>query len=316
MIKSQSTYCHQDTLRDIIEDNNHLIVVLNRFDISLGFGDRTVAEVCTNNGVDTDTFLAVTNFIAGKRWENYPISLMSLIGYLRKSHKRFIEYSLPNIKKTLIEGIHEADTSEIAMVILKFYDTYMNEVRSHMGYEDTVIFSYVENLLNGNITDRFQISDFSSRHVHMAGKLDDLKELFIYKYTQKNNERINTALLQLMLCGKDLVQHCEIENKLLFPEVVKLENDLISRLESEDDEDCEQTTIPELLTDREKEVLREIAQGLSTKEIAEKIHLSFHTVNTYRKNIGEKLNIHSVAGLAVYAILHHIIDINEINIPK
>ncbi len=119
-----------------------------------------------------------------------------------------------------------------------------------------------------------------------------------------------------MLCGKDLVQHCEIENKLLFPEVVKLENDLISRLESEDDEDCEQTTIPELLTDREKEVLREIAQGLSTKEIAEKIHLSFHTVNTYRKNIGEKLNIHSVAGLAVYAILHHIIDINEINIPK
>lgn len=70
-----------------------------------------------------------------------------------------------------------------------------------------------------------------------------------------------------------------------------------------------------MLTDREKEVLRWIAHGLSTKEIADKMYLSIHTVNTYRKNIGEKLNIHSVAGLAVYSVLHHIIDIHDIEIP-
>lgn len=314
MIIDQSAYSRHDKLRDIIEDNNGLLVVLNRFDISLGFGDKTVAEVCHDNDVDTDTFLAVANFIAHKSWNKHRISLMSLIGYLRKSHTRFIEYALPDIKKTLIEGIHEAETSEISMVILRFYDTYMNEVRSHMGYEDTVIFSYVENLLNGNITDRFQISDFSSRHDHMAGKLDDLKELFIYKYTRQNNEMISTALLKLMQCGKELIEHCEIENKLLFPEIVRLENELRSRLEEEEEQQDEPVAASDLLTDREKEVLREIAQGLSTKEIAEKLHLSFHTVNTYRKNIGEKLNIHSGAGMAVYAILHHIIDINEISI--
>ncbi len=67
-----------------------------------------------------------------------------------------------------------------------------------------------------------------------------------------------------------------------------------------------------ILTDREKEVLRWIAQGMSTKEIADKMCLSFHTVNSYRKSIGEKLNIHSVAGMAVYAILHHIIDVHEL----
>ncbi len=315
MIKNQSTYTRFDTLRNIIEDNNQLVVLLNRFDISLGFGDGTVEEVCRNNGVDMGTFLAVTNFIGGKKWDQYDISLLSLIGYLRKSHSRFMEFSLPNIKKTLIEGINEAKTSEISMVILRFYDAYMEEVKSHMDYEDAVIFSYVEKLINGTISKGFHISEFSSRHDHMAGKLDDLKELFIYKFKQKNNEMINTALLDLMLCGKELIQHCEIENHLLFPQVERLEQELRAKQEVCHEKKEAQLSSADNLTDREREVLREIAQGLSTKEIADKLCLSFHTVSTYRKNLGEKLNIHSATGMAVYAILHHIIDINDINIP-
>lgn len=315
MIENKRTYTRLDTLRDIIEDNNQLLVVLNRFDISLGFGDNTVETVCKNNGVDTDTFLAIINFIGGKEWEHYNISLISLIGYLRKSHTRFIEYSLPNIKKTLIEGIHEAKASEIAMIILQFYDKYIEEVKEHMGYEDSVIFSYVEDLLNGTISGKFQISDFSSRHNHMAGKLNDLKDLFIYKFKQKNNEMINTALLHLMLCGKDLVRHCEIENHLLFPQVARLEHDIRNNHTEMAPVPDGETSSADALTDREKEVLRWIAKGLSTKEIAEQMCLSLHTINSYRKSISAKLNIHAATSMAVYAILHHIIDINEIEIP-
>ncbi|MCM1137021.1 MAG: LuxR C-terminal-related transcriptional regulator [Duncaniella sp.] len=316
MIKDKLTYSRFDSLRDIIEDNNNLLVVLNRFDISLGFGDGAVEKVCVENGVDTDTFLAVINFISGKSWESYSVSLMSLIEYLRKSHSRFTDYTLPYIKKTLIDGIHEAENPEIAIVILQFYDNYIEEVKKHMDHEDTVIFSYIENLLNGVVCDQFKISDFSLGHDHMAAKLNDLKELFIYKYKQKNNEMINTALIHLMLCGKDLIQHCEIENHLLFPQVEKLERELKNKREEQiKEEDSANEAEENILTDREKEVLRWIARGLSTKEIADKMCLSFHTVNSYRKSIGEKLNIHSVAGMAVYAILHHIIDINEIEIP-
>ncbi len=316
MIKDKLTYTRFDSLRDIIEDNNKLLVVLSRFDISLGFGDGSVEKVCGNNGVHTDTFLAVINFISGKSWQTYSISLLSLIGYLRNSHSRFVDYTLPYIRKTLLDGIHEAENPEIAIVILQFYDDYIEEVKKHMDYEDTVIFSYVEDLLGGTISDRFKISDFSLDHDHMAAKLDDLKELFIYKYKQKNNEMINTALIHLMLCGKELVQHCDIENHLLFPQVEKLERELKNKqIQAVVEKSEEQEATMDVLTDREKEVLRWIAHGLSTKEIADKMCLSFHTVNSYRKNIGEKLNIHSVAGMAVYAILHHIIDINEIEIP-
>jgi len=316
MIKDKLTYTRFDFLRDIIEDNNKLLVELNRFNISLGFGDRSVEKVCAENGVDTDTFLAVINFISGKRWETYNISLISLIGYLRKSHARFTDYTLPYIKKTIIDGIHETENPEITIVILQFCDNYIDEVKKHMDYEDTVIFSYVENLLNGIISDQFKITDFSLGHDHMATKLDDLKELFIYKYKQKNNEMINAALIHLMLCGKDLVQHCEIENHLLFPLVEKLERELRNKqIWNAVENNNEPETTTDILTDREKEVLRWIAQGLSTKEIADKMCLSFHTVNSYRKNIGAKLNIHSVTGMAFYAVLHHIIDINEIEVP-
>ena len=62
------------------------------------------------------------------------------------------------------------------------------------------------------------------------------------------------------------------------------------------------------LSDRETEVLLLVAQGCSSKEIADRLHISIHTVNTHRKNITYKTGIKSVAGLAVYAMLHNLIN--------
>ena len=61
-------------------------------------------------------------------------------------------------------------------------------------------------------------------------------------------------------------------------------------------------------SDRETEVLLLVAQGCSSKEIADRLHISIHTVNTHRKNITHKTGIKSVAGLAVYAMLHNLIN--------
>jgi len=57
-----------------------------------------------------------------------------------------------------------------------------------------------------------------------------------------------------------------------------------------------------LLTDREREVLQQLAEGKSTKEIADDLRVSVKTVETHRRNIMEKLNLHSVAELTKYAI--------------
>jgi DNA-binding NarL/FixJ family response regulator len=58
----------------------------------------------------------------------------------------------------------------------------------------------------------------------------------------------------------------------------------------------------DVLTNREREVLQLLAEGKSTKQIALKLHISVKTVETHRRQIMEKLDIHSVAELTKYAI--------------
>lgn len=57
-----------------------------------------------------------------------------------------------------------------------------------------------------------------------------------------------------------------------------------------------------ILTKREMDVLHAIAEGLSTKEIAQKLFISENTVETHRQNIFSKLNVHNVADLVIKAI--------------
>ena len=69
----------------------------------------------------------------------------------------------------------------------------------------------------------------------------------------------------------------------------------------------------EELSPREKAILKEVALGLTNKEIAEKTYISTHTVISHRKNITRKLGIKTVSGLTVYAILNNIIHMDDIS---
>ena len=68
-----------------------------------------------------------------------------------------------------------------------------------------------------------------------------------------------------------------------------------------------------IISDREREVLRLVALGLTNKEISDELCISTHTVITHRKNITAKLGIRTIAGLAVYAVLNGIISAEEMN---
>ena len=62
------------------------------------------------------------------------------------------------------------------------------------------------------------------------------------------------------------------------------------------------------LSERERGVLIELSKGQTNKEVAEKLHISVHTVITHRKNIVRKTGIKSIAGLTVYAMLNNLIE--------
>jgi DNA-binding CsgD family transcriptional regulator len=66
------------------------------------------------------------------------------------------------------------------------------------------------------------------------------------------------------------------------------------------------------LTPREKEIVIGVVKGLSNKEIASQLNVSVNTVMTHRRNIASKLQVHSAAGLTIYAIVSKLVSIEDI----
>lgn len=85
----------------------------------------------------------------------------------------------------------------------------------------------------------------------------------------------------------------------------------IAKLLSEDS-DKDQSAENENLSQREKEIIVGVVKGLTNKEIADKLCLSIHTIITHRRNVSRKLQIHSPAGLTIFAIVNGLVELNDI----
>ena len=310
MIDSRQGFTPGTKMRDLIRHNNHLLPVISRFDIAFGFGDSTVRDVCRDNNVDTDTFLNVCNFLSGHTYEVADISLPSLMGYLRHAHSSFLEVTLPKIRLHLLEAVNHAATDRVALLFIKFFDDYVAEVRRHMEHENEVSFKYVDALLAGEPVTASPMPEFSVNHPALAAKLNELKDIFIYHYKQLDNDRLSAALFDIMVCERDLTNHFEVENELFVPAVHALEETRRAAAASAPAGAAAESDVT-ALSPREKDIVRLVAQGKGNKEIADRLRISTHTVATHRRNISSKLDIHSGAGLTIYAIINGLVDLPD-----
>ena len=313
-MNNDTPYSPSDKLRSLIRDNSLLLMVMSRFGISLGFGNKNVNDICEQNKVDTATFLTVANFISKKECSYKQVSLASLIHYLKRAHNYFLDFNLPTIRRRLIEAIDCSGTDEVALLILKFYDEYVIEVRRHMEYENETVFGYVEDLLQGRYQADYNIRMFADKHNDIAPKLEELKDIIIRYYPQKENDMLNSVLFDIINCEQDLTSHCMVEDHLFVPAVELMEEELKTRLTQSlsKEEEPTETDKPETLSQREKEIVSCVAKGLTNKEIAEVLFLSVHTVATHRRNISSKLQIHTPAGLTIYAIINKLVKLEDI----
>lgn len=177
------------------------------------------------------------------------------------------------------------------------------------------VFTYVQQLLNGQLKSGYNISEFAKKHSPISDKLKELKDVIIRCYPEKNNYLLNAALLEIIACEQDLTLHCMIEDNLFVPSVRRIEQQL---KESGATSDTAQRNVQErkdkteALSEREKDIVRCVAKGMSNKEIADALFLSVHTVTTHRRNISNKLQIHTAAGLTIYAISNKLLNLNDI----
>ncbi|MGM9836064.1 MAG: LuxR C-terminal-related transcriptional regulator [Muribaculaceae bacterium] len=322
-MKNQKIYEADDKMISLIKDNYNLLQSLCSFGINLGFGDKTVRQTCEASGIDTRTFLAIVNFtINGCREvaDDGQLSVPTLLHYLEASHRYFLDFQLPFIRREIEEAIGDADGG-LGLLILRFYDEYAREIRKHMLHEERVVFPYVKTLLDGKTDPTYSINTFAGNHVQADNKLKELKTLII-KYLPSDaghNNKMIAALHDVFNNEEWLHLHREVEERIFVPSIRRLEaaltqtsvarniSEMVMRADGDD---------AEALSEREREVVVALVQGMSNKQIASHLFISTNTVITHRRNIARKLQIHSEAGLTIYAIVNGLVDISTVKLNR
>lgn len=318
-MRSFKMYEADDKLINIIRDDYSILQMLGSFGLQMGFGDKTVRQVCEEQGVDTFTFMMVVNFTINGHLDPDSIDKLSvptLLHYLRAAHAYFLEFELPYIRRELSESLDES--SNLATLIMKLYDNYSHSIKAHMQHEERTLFPFVEQLLQGNLANNATVETFSKHHGQTDQKLKELKSIII-RYLPVDglrNNKLSATLYDIYNTERWLYLHVEVEEKIFIPAIRRLEercrqNDVTSRISNMIGTNNDKQ---ESLSEREKDVIICVVQGMSNKEIADHLCIALNTVITHRRNIAKKLQIHTPAGLTIYAIVNNLVDISAVNL--
>jgi regulator of cell morphogenesis and NO signaling len=191
---------------------------------------------------------------------------------------------------------------------------------------------------------KYSMHVYEEEHTDVDEKLFDLKNILI-KYVRGDsmNAMYEQVIFELFRLEKDIQDHTRIENNILLPLVEEMEDALfypaehsrrtagknalaVMEAKSSSESEMHNTdTVKEVyqipqgtqklegLTSRELEVLQLVACGYINKQIADRLSISLHTVISHRKNITRKLQIKTVAGLTIYALLNGLISSKDIS---
>ena len=212
---------------DVISDQYRLLLLLSRFGIPLGFGDKTVKNVCADNGVDVKTFLAVANYVStGDNTIFRDIDMRAMVKFLKLSHQYYIDFLFPELRIKLSNIVADTPDHKIGELTIKLFDSYVSEVRKHLEYESRVVFGYAERLMTGESEGMdFDLESFIHQHENIDSKLTELKSIMIKYYPAGDMLRsVNQVLFDIFTCEEDLMSHCDIEDNLFIPAVIDLEN--------------------------------------------------------------------------------------------
>ncbi|RLD53519.1 MAG: hypothetical protein DRJ05_16320 [Bacteroidetes bacterium] len=224
-------------MTEAILNNPLFLFVLERFEINLGFEDKTVADVCSENHVSLSVFLMVCNLFNDPGLTEVDLDkiddIEQLIKYLKNSHRFYLEEKYPEISRKITSMIEQYPGSEIKMV-QGFFEEYIKEVTEHIHYENNIVFPYVIELFRKGTEAQspkslkhYAVIDYKKHHSNIEEKLTDLKNLLIKYLPQKGEMSIRRSILfDLFELEYDLNIHQKIEDTILIPLVEEIENSI------------------------------------------------------------------------------------------
>ena len=299
---------------DLISHEEDAIQIISRFGLEMGVGELTIEQVCEAYHVHTPTFLAIVNYkVFHKRVIPDDIDIPTLQRYLSNAHSYFLEFRLPRLRRALIEALIPADpTTKIPGLILRCYDEFVEEIRPHIAHENEGLFDEHEHD-DQRITDKLtEIKNLIIKYypgAHLQSPIPNHQPPItnhqspITSHQSPITYLLISVMSDLWHTEQDFADHCAIEDDIFRPALTQEKPHTHRRYLLHETEE---------LSEREQDVLVQVVQGLSNKEIADVLCISIHTVISHRKNIARKLNIHSTAGLTIYAIVNKLVDINTL----
>ena len=221
-------FASDSRLSDLITAHPSLLTLLTRLGISLGFGDRSIADVCEASDVNTDFFLLICNV---HTFNNYVPSTAAILGtdmtglvpYLEKSHRYYVDKRLPHIERHLDAIAHNLG-GRIGQVFISFFKEYKSEVETHFLHEERNVFPHIIALMAGRHDSTYSIGEFINTHSDIEGKLDDLLNI-VFKYLppQVDDDNVLDVVYDILRLREDLKKHTFIEEKIMVPLVKHLE---------------------------------------------------------------------------------------------
>lgn len=207
-------------MADLIAFNHNLILVMHRFGISLGFGEKRVCDVCDAAGVPVDFFLTVSNAYTFEGFQSDEkmlgtIDMACMLDYLKASHRYYLEERLPHIG-THLHNIASRVDVRYGKILERFFVEYQKEISDHFDMEEHEVFP----LITGAVSQEEESSSdrFAESHESLVDALSDLSPI-VYKYLPDNvmPEETMELVFDILQLTADLEKHALIEEKILIP---------------------------------------------------------------------------------------------------
>jgi regulator of cell morphogenesis and NO signaling len=234
-------------MAEVIHLNYQLLPILSRFGLHLGFGEKTIEQLCLEHGIDVNFFLIILNayhdknFFPHRHLKGFPLNL--LISYLRKSHEYFLTVKIPLIEQLLDKLSPEGDvaTTGSLQLINRFFGEYCTELTEHIQREEDKVYPYAfmveEAFLSGipgpGVLEgirEYSIDDYESEHDNVEDKLNDLQNIILkYLPSTLDLNLCHTLLTEIFRLESDLNDHARIEDKVLVPKVKLMEKVILEK---------------------------------------------------------------------------------------
>ncbi len=245
-------YNENDNMSAMVTSQPDLLLTLSHFGIPMGFGDKTIAQVCAEHGVNPQFFLLICQVYSNDNYVPSQREIMStpmdgLVPYLLRSHDYYLNRRLPHIEHHL-EKIASMLPKRAGTAIKRFFAAYLEEVREHFEHEETTVYPHIGRLVNHESGDNFMIKSYLDTHDSLEDKLSDLVQI-IFKYlpasphqegyhtppvspsilegelaTSSNSDDDSIDMVfDILQLSHDLRKHSLIEEKILGPYVKHLE---------------------------------------------------------------------------------------------